>query len=96
MLNTLISAIQQRKYITFTYSGLARVAQPAAVGMSRAGNHALRCFQTEGGHINAGHEWDFCELSKIADLQVLERTFSSNPAGYQKGDRHMQQIYAEL
>lgn len=96
MLNTLISAIQQRKYVSFTYSGLARVAQPAAVGVSRAGNMVLRCFQTEGGHVTAGHEWDFCDLSKVVGLQVLEKTFSSNPDGYQKGDRHMQQIYAEL
>ena len=91
-----ISAIRQRKYISFTFSGLARVAQPAAVGVSKAGNPVLRCFQTEGGHITAGHEWDFCELSKIVGLQVLDKTFASNPAGYRRGDKHMAHIYAEL
>ena len=96
MLNTLISAIQQRKHIAFTYSGLARVAQPAAVGESRAGNPVLRCYQTEGGHVTAGHEWDFCELSLIVGLRVIETTFASDPPGYRKGDKHMTKIYAEL
>jgi hypothetical protein len=96
MLNTLISAIKQRQYIVFTYSGLEREAMPVAVGESRAGNMVLRCYQTEGGHVSAGHEWDLCEISKISGLQVLSKTFLSNPPGYKKGDKHMLKIHAEL
>lgn len=96
MLNTLIAAIQERKYISFTYSGLTREAQPVAVGISRAGNDVLRCYQTAGGHVKPGHEWDLCELSKIRDLHVLATTFQAPPQGYRPGDKHMRQIYAEL
>lgn len=96
MKETLVKAIQQRSYISFTYSGLQREAQPAAVGISRAGNPVLRCYQTAGGHITPGHEWDLCELSKIQNLQVLEKVFPADPPGYRKSDRHMVQIYAEL
>lgn len=96
MLNVLADAIRARKYISFTYSGLAREAQPAALGVSRAGKDVLRCYQTAGGHITPGHEWDLCELSKIQDLKVLEKDFPVNPPGYRTGDKHMLHIYAEL
>ncbi len=96
MRDILAQAINERRYVTFTYSGLQREAQPAAVGDSRAGNPVLRCYQTAGGHITLGHEWDLCELSKIVGLKVLDRTFSSNPPGYKKGDKGMSRIFAEL
>lgn len=96
MLQTIIKAIRDREYISFTYSGLHRVAQPAAAGVSRAGNDVLRCYQTEGGHITPGHEWDFCEISKISNLATTGKYFEVNPPGYKKGDSHMISIYAEL
>ncbi len=96
MKDILIKAIHQRKYVSFTYSGLQREVQPVAVGISRAGNQVLRCYQTAGGHITSGHEWDLCELSKIQNLQTLEKIFFTNPPDYKKGDKHMTHIYAEL
>ena len=96
MIDLMISAIQQRKFVSFTYSGLPRVAQPAAVGLSAKGNPVLRCFQTEGGHITPGHEWDLCEIARISSLHILDITFSIDPPGYKKGDRHMRPVYAEL
>ncbi len=96
MKDTLIQAINQRSYISFTYSGLQREAQPVAVGVSRAGNPVLRCYQTAGGHVTPGHEWDLCELSKIEDLKILDKAFTADPPGYRRGDRHMTHIYAEL
>lgn len=96
MLNTLIAAIRERKYISFTYSGLPREAQPVAVGVSSAGNDVLRCYQTAGGHVKPGHEWNLCDLSKIYDLRVLGTNFQAAPPGYKPGDKGMRQIYAEL
>lgn len=96
MRKILIQAIDERRYISFTYSGLQREAQPSAIGTSRAGNPVLRCYQTAGGHIKPGHEWDLCELSKIVGLQILDKTFSSSPNGYKKGDKGMSEIFAEL
>ncbi|WP_444944109.1 hypothetical protein ACJJIK_02550 [Microbulbifer sp. ZKSA006] len=96
MIEDIISAINNRKEISFTYSGLNRIAQPAAVGLSTRGNEVLRCYQTEGGHITSGHEWDLCYLSKISNLQLTGNTFAFNPPGYKRGDRGMQDIFAEL
>jgi hypothetical protein len=51
---------RNRRYLTFTYKGIVRVVQPAAIGVSPAGNEVLRCFQTEGAHNTNGHDWDLC------------------------------------
>lgn len=96
MIESIISAIDSRKEISFTYSGLDRIAQPAAVGISTKGNEVLRCYQTEGGHITPGHEWDLCYVSEISNLKVTGKTFSDNPPGYKPGDRGMKEIYTEL
>ena len=96
MINTIVTAINNREEISFTYSGLSRVAQPATVGLSTKGNDVLRCYQTEGGHVTPGHEWDLCYVAEILDLKLTGSHFSDNPPGYKKGDRGMSSIYAEL
>lgn len=96
MRRIIIDAIQTRKVLSFSYDGLRRVVEPHAVGRSRTGNEVLRCFQTKGGHVTPGHEWDFCVFSKIKDLAVTGETFSGERPGYRRGDSHMTEIYAEL
>ncbi len=96
MVNTLEAAIRDRKYISFSYGGLPLEAMPATLGVSRAGNEVLRCYQTAGRHVQPGHEWNLCDLSKIEGLAVLEKRFTNDPPGYRKGDRGMARIYAEL
>jgi hypothetical protein len=96
VLQTIINAIRNREYLAFTYSGYSRIVQPAAVGISRDGNQALRCYQTAGGHVKPGHEWDFCLLSKISGLRTTGEHFVADPPGYKKDDKHMSTIYSEL
>lgn len=89
-------AIRSRHYLALTYKGLARLVQPAAIGVSRAGNEVLRCYQTEGAHNTSGHEWNLCTLTEITGLRITERTFEVPPPGYNRGDKGMVEIYAEL
>lgn len=96
MLQVIIEAIQNRKVLSFTYSGIARVVEPHAVGVSRAGNEVLRCYQTQGGHATTGHEWDLCEISKLSKLAFTGQHFVGERPGYRRGDKHMKTIYAEL
>ena len=96
MLQTIISAIQSRHVLTFTYNGIARTVEPHAVGVSSTGKNVLRCFQTQGGHIKAGHEWDLCDLAKIINLSDTGIVFSGARPGYKKGDKGMTRIFAEL
>lgn len=96
MRDEIIAAIQGHRVIAFTYSGIGREALPCAVGVSHAGNEVLRCYQVRGGHVEPGHDWDLCELSKICNLIVTDRTFDNDPPGYRRGDRGMTRIFAEL
>lgn len=96
MLKTIINAIHNREVLLFTYSGISRTVQPVAVGVSRAGNDVLRCFQIAGGHLTPGHQWDLCEISKISNLHINGQCFEGEPPGYKRGDKHMTNIYAEL
>ncbi|HOE41527.1 MAG TPA: hypothetical protein PLB25_07865 [Rhodoferax sp.] len=89
-------AIRNRRYLTFIYKGIARQVQPVAVGVSRAGNEVLRCFQTKGAHNTDGHEWNLCTLSEISGLAVTGEKFGAPPPGYNRGDKGMVKIYAEL
>ncbi|WLH34339.1 hypothetical protein PSH79_20750 [Pseudomonas sp. FP2196] len=96
MKQTIIDAINNNQVLTFTYSGIPRVVEPHAVGLSRTGKEVLRCFQTYGGHVTPGHEWDLCELNKIYDLEISGATFHASRPGYRRGDSHMTDIFAEL
>lgn len=96
MIDTLISAINNRKEIEFTYSGLYRIGQPAAVGVSTSGNEVLRIYQTVGGHVHPNHEWDFCFVTDLSNVRATNNTFHNDPPGYSKGDKGMATIYAEL
>lgn len=96
MLDTIIYAIQNRQVLSLVYDGIKRVVEPHAVGESRAGNDVLRCYQTQGGHVTPGHEWDLLLVEKISNLRIVGTTFTSPRLGYRKGDKGMNKIYAEL
>lgn len=92
----IIEAIINKLVLSFSYDGIARVVEPHAIGISRAGNVVLRCYQTHGGHITPGHEWDFCKLQKIVGIKTTGEVFQSARSGYKRGDPHMTQIFAQL
>lgn len=96
MLKIITDSIHARQEISFIYSGIERVAQPVAVGASRAGRDVLRCYQTKGGHVTAGHVWDLCEISLMSNVKNTGVAFDVNPPGYKRGDKHMIKIYAEI
>jgi len=96
MKQLIIDAITNRLVLSFDYDGILRVVEPHAIGISRAGNEVLRCYQTHGGHITPGHNWDLCELGKIVGIKTTGEVFSSARNGYKRGDSHMTQIFAQL
>lgn len=96
MLQTIVGAIHDRKILSFYYDGLERVVEPHAVGISRAGNDVLRCYQVQGKHVNSGHDWNLCDISKMSNLSMTGAVFDSARPGYKKGDKGMRHIYAEL
>ena len=96
MTQLIIDAINNLQVLKFTYSGIDRVVEPHAIGISSTGKILLRCFQTLGGHVTPRHEWDLCELSKISNLSFSGDYFQTPRPGYRKGDSHMIRVFAQL
>lgn len=68
----ILSAIRNKKMISFMYSGELREVEPYLFGVTTAGNRALRAFQ-----INKG--WRIFEEAKISNLKELDHEFDIRP-----------------
>lgn len=92
----IISAIKNRNVITFYYEGAPRIVEPHCYGITTANNEGLRAFQI-GGYSSSGKwGWKMYDLSKADDIVVMEEQYEGPRPGYQRGDKGMSKIYAEL
>lgn len=98
MNDLIMSAIQKKLCMTFYYDGQFRHVEPHAYGVSSAGNQVLRAYQTAGGHANDGgiSPWHLFTVAKIRDLTLTTEHFSNARPKYERGDKGMSRIYAEL
>lgn len=85
MRDQLIAAIEQRKYVTFTYGGFERRVQPAAVGLgNRKKKETLHAYQVDGGSSRGDiPHWRNFHSDKITGLTVTDEVFGPNPPGFQ-------------
>jgi hypothetical protein len=93
---SLRAAIAERRVITFSLDGLRRVAEPHDYGVID-GERKLFFYQI-GGQSRSGKPvgWRWALLSKVSDLQFLDRHFAgSRPA---PSGRHVQwdQLFATV
>ena len=96
MNQTIFNAIRNMHVLSLTYNGIARMVEPHAYGVSKAGNDVLRCYQPVGGHIKPGHEWELLSVSEITALSDTQAKFSGARYGYSRDDKAMTRIYAQL
>lgn len=90
-------AISKMKRIEFYYDGGLRVVEPHCLGVTTAGNPALRGYQVSGYSVSGKvPDWHLFVLSKISNLSILNDSFYSPRPGYRRGDRGMDSIVAEL
>jgi hypothetical protein len=89
-------AIENKKLLSFDYDGYFRIVEPHCFGLTTKSNPAIRAFQIEGGSSSGRLDWKMYELSKIENLELLERSFESPRTGYKKGDKGMSKIFFEL
>ena len=87
-MSDLCSAIAQRRLVAFTYDGYPRVVIPAAHGPHvSTSNQVLRGYQVEGDSASRQAPfWSLFMVGKMVGLEVLDRTFDSEPAGYVPDD----------
>jgi hypothetical protein len=69
-------AVRERREVTFTLDGLARVAEPHDYGVFDGATRLF--FYQVGGASRSGRPigWRWAELSKISELRVLDKHFA--------------------
>ena len=96
MNQTIIEAIENQNIIEFYYEGKLRVVEPHCYGLTTAGNEGLRAFQVDGYSSSGKLGWKMYDLGKTENISITEDTFEAPRTGYKKGDKGMDEIYAEL
>lgn len=95
MNDDLINAIENMNVIQFNYDGEPRVVEAHCYGVTTKGNEAIRAYQVGGYSSSGSLGWKLYDLSKMADLEILDDSFSIR-SGYNKGDKGMHSIFIEL
>lgn len=92
-----VEAITVRQVIAFDYDGHPREVIPAAIGVSSTGKVVLRGYQI-GGTSSSGTlpEWRLFSLAKVSGGRTTGQAFSANPPDYERDDRGMTTIFAQL
>ena len=97
MNNIIVTAIKEKKCLSFTYEGYPRVVEPHCYGLTTAGNEALRCYQVRGGSSSGKvPDWKMMTTDNITGLTLSQDVFLKPRDGYKKGDKGMSTIFCEL
>lgn len=93
----LVSAIKEKRLVTFLYHGLNRTVQCATLGYTPSGNAAVRAYQIKGS-TNSGNVpcWSLFSIGDIHQLVLTEDKFCGVPPSYKKSDPAFSRIDAEL
>jgi hypothetical protein len=88
----IVDSIKDKRRLSFTYNGRARIAEPQCYGVGNRGTELLRVHQIQGG---AQREPLF-DMSKMQDLVVLDEHFVKPGPNYKRNDSAMKTIFAQL
>ena len=92
----LVASIKNRKVIELRYHGFSRFVESHAYGRDKNGDEILRCFQASGGSDSGSQSgWKLLKVGEAFSIRVTEQGFSER-AGYQKNDKAMEYIFAQL
>jgi hypothetical protein len=72
-------AIAEKRLISLTYAGYARVGEPHDYG-SRNGKDQLNFYQTAGGSSSGKLDWRTLDAERIAQLQLRDEHFAGTRA----------------
>lgn len=89
MNQTIISAIQNKQTLIFSYHGESRTVEPHCYGKDCDGDASLRAYQV------GGKGWRLFHLDDMGPIQVGGAFQAARP-GYKRNDKAMAQIYAQL
>ena len=90
-------ALKRGKVLELRYDGYSRCVEVHAVGVSKAGNMVMSCWQIRGGSVhNEPIGWKLMKLSEVRSAVVSEEESSAPRANYRRGDSRMTRIICEL
>ena len=92
MNEALVRAIEQRQRLRFSYHGRTRLVEPQCYGIGTRGTELIRVHQLHGGR----EREPLFDVSKIADLELLNERFVRPGPNYKRGDSAMKTIFAQL
>lgn len=93
----LVSAIKEKRIVTFNYDGLDRVVECATLGYTTAGMPAVRGYQTAGDtHSGTVPCWRLFRIDRIRGLELTEARFAGEPPAYERSDKAFSRIDAEI
>jgi hypothetical protein len=97
MNQTIINAINNMEILSFTYKGNHRIVEPHAYGMGSDGDDLLRAYQV-GGYSSSGRlpKWRLFEVNEIDNLSLTGEKFDGVRPNYNRNDKVMDRIYAQL
>ena len=90
------NAINSLNIIEFDYDGELRVVEPHCLGITTAGNLALRAYQIDGYSSSGNLGWKLYSLDKADNLNVLNEMFEEARSGYNSNDSAMTEIICAI
>lgn len=92
----IIDAIENQNVIEFNYDGELRIVEPHCYGLTTKDNEGLRAFQVGGYSSSGTFGWKMYDLGKADDIKITDETFDGPRPKYNRGDKGMSTIYAEI
>ncbi|MNS48274.1 hypothetical protein D3C72_808390 [compost metagenome] len=97
MQETIISAINSKFVISFSYNGETRIVEPHCFGSTKSGSSVLRAFQTAGGSSSGDSEgWKLFTVEKMENIECTDETFKGPREGYNPSDPVIREIFCKL
>ena len=97
MIQAILSAIQNKQALSFSYDGYSRVVEPHTYGIDTKGHAALRAYQVRGGSESGEYVgWKLFHVNEMCGLTVLSEHFSGARPKYKRGDSAFSTIHAQL
>jgi hypothetical protein len=86
-------AISERRLLSFTYKGKARIAEPFILGYDEHGELVVSAVQTAGG---SGVGFRTFPIEGVTALKVLDQKFSGFRPQYNPRDRFFARIICQV
>jgi hypothetical protein len=97
MVETIYSAMAQRRRLRGVYNGGPRLLEPHVFGVSRSGHPLLRVFQVSGHSASSvAVGWKLLRVEDLTDLAVTEERFAEPRPEYNPDDAAMATIHCRI